>query len=133
MRSESCNLSNTHLEVFLPSSIEGVLCDVRPPSTFVVIAAQWPAWLVTLIALHLPIRVAYFPSKYHCYFKSKEVITCANTFELLKTVVDPTVIYLVSGAVQFVDKLRSWIGELGIQRSIISLEIHRRGLSRAGI
>ena len=113
--------------------IEGVLCGVQLPGKFIVIAAQWPAWLVTLIALHLPIQAAYFPSKYHCFFKSKDWVTCANTFKLLETVVDPTIIYLVSGSVHFVDKLRSWFGELGLQRSIISLEIHRRGSSRSEI
>ena len=39
----------------------GVLRRVVVKRTFVVIAAHWPSWLVTLIALDLPIQGAYFP------------------------------------------------------------------------
>ena len=39
----------------LPLSIEGVLRRVATAHKVVVIAAQWPSWLVTMIALDIPI------------------------------------------------------------------------------
>jgi len=57
----------------LPSFIEGVLRRIVSPPKVVVIAAQWPSWLVTLIALDIPIQEKYFPANYHSYFKSKNL------------------------------------------------------------
>ena len=51
-----------------PSSgaiLAGILRRVVVNHSFVVIAAQWPGWMVTLIALDLPIKGAYFPTAYH--------------------------------------------------------------------
>ena len=43
----------------------GVLRRVVVKHTFVVIAAQWLCWMVSLIALDLPIIAAYFSTVYH--------------------------------------------------------------------
>ena len=50
----------------LPTSIEGVLRRLATPRKLVVISAQWPSWLVTLLALGIPLQEAYFPANYHC-------------------------------------------------------------------
>ena len=120
--------------VDLPSTIAGVLRRVVVAHKLVVIAAQWPSWLVTLIALGIPFQEAYFPAIYHGYFKSKHsVCTWKTPLELLDNPVDMSAVYLVSGSLQFVRNLRSWFTTLGSQRMIVSLEIHRRGSSRKTI
>jgi hypothetical protein len=115
-------------EVVLPSTIAGVLRRVDITHKLVLIAAQWPSWLVTLIALGIPFQEAYFPATYHRYFKSKHLVcTWKTPLELLENRVDISAVYLVSGSLQFVRNLWSWFTKLGSQRMIVSLEIHWRG------
>ena len=114
----------------LPSVIEGVLLRIDSPPKVVIIAAQWPSWLVTLIALDIPIQEAYFPASYHIYFKSKNLnYTWKTPLDLLHASIDNDAIYLVLGAVQFVRKLWPWFAGGSAQRLIVSLEIHFRGAS----
>jgi hypothetical protein len=109
----------------LPSAIKvGVLLRVAVAHKVIVIAAQWPSWLVTTIALDIPIQEAYFPSKYHRYFKSKnENSTWMTPLDLSSTSVDNRAVYLVSGAVKFVQKLQAWFTGESSQRLIVSLEM----------
>ena len=120
---------------YSPSSgaiLAGILRRVVVNHSFVVIAAQWPGWMVTLIALDLPIKGAYFPTAYHRYFKSKaSVCTWNSPVDLLHATADNNVIYLVSGTVQFIQKIRPWLTDSVAQRSIVSLEVHLRGSSRS--
>jgi hypothetical protein len=114
----------------LPTFIEGVLRQVATPRKMVVILSQWPSWLVTLIALDIPIQEAYFPANYHCYFKTKNSVYKWKTpLDLLHALFDKEAIYLVSEAVQFVRKLRPWFAGGSAQRLIVSLEIHFCGAS----
>ena len=113
---------------FFSRPLQGLLRRVDVAHKLVVITAQWPSWLVTLIALGIPCQEAYFPAIYHCYFKTKHsVCTWKTPLELFDNRVDVAAVYLVSGLLQFVRNLRSWVTELGSQRMIVSLEIHWRG------
>ena len=70
-------------------AIVGVLRQVVVKHTFVVIGAQWLSWMVTMIALDLPIQAAYFPKVHHRYFKSKTSVSTWNSpAELLHATVD---------------------------------------------
>ena len=101
----------------LPSVIEGVLRRISSPPKMVIIAAQWPGWLVALIALVIPIQEAYFPAAYHSFFKPKNGnYTWKTPLELLCAPRDNKAIYLVSGAVQFARKLLPWFAGGSAQR-----------------
>ena len=114
----------------LPTFIEGVLRQVATPRKMVVILSQWPSWLVTLIALDIPIQEAYFPANYHCYFKTKNsVYKWKNPLDLLHASIDKEVIYIFLGTVQYVSKLQSWFSGGSSQRLIVSLETQFRGAS----
>ena len=115
----------------LPSVIDGVLRPISSPPKMVIIAAQWPGWLVALIALGIPIQEAYFPAVYHSFFKPKNVnYTWKTPLDLLCAPRDDEAIYLVLGAVQFVRKLLPWFAGGSAQRLIVSLEVHFRGTLR---
>ena len=117
-----------------PRSIAGRLQRINPSCTFVVIAANWPSWLVSLIALGLPVQGAFFPARYHCYFKSKNPLSLwMPTLDLFQALVDCSAVYLVSGTVSFVRSLLPWFGERGLQRVIVSLEVQRREVSRSSL
>jgi hypothetical protein len=116
----------------LPLTIEGALRRVSASHRLVVIAGQWPSWLVSLVALDLPIQAAYFPLEHHRYFKPKNPVTSwMPPLTLFHGSVDVDAIYLVSGTVKFVRKLRPWFTGLSSQRLIVSLESHLRGASRS--
>lgn len=92
----------------LPMLIEGRLQQISSDCKVVVIAENWPSWLVTLIALDIPNQAAYFSKAYHCYFKSKYEISqwqWSVVSDLVRTLVDHSVFYLVSGDLRFVQKL----------------------------
>ena len=110
----------------LPSLIEGELCRVSITHKCVVVAAQWPSWLVTLRALDLPVHDTYFPEAHHCYFKAKDSVCQWKTpLDLYSSPLDTTAIYLISGTSQFVGKMQPWLS--GSQRVMVSLEVHRLG------
>jgi hypothetical protein len=52
--------------------IASVLRFITPPTSFVVVAGDWPGSLISLLALNLPIRGAFFPVRFHEYFKSSK-------------------------------------------------------------
>jgi hypothetical protein len=56
-------------------TIEGVLRRVITDSKIVIIAENWPCWLVSSTALKLPVQGAYFPVLYHGYFKPKDSVS----------------------------------------------------------
>ena len=110
----------------------GVLRWVVVKHTFVVIAAHWPSWLVTLIALDLPIQGAYFPKVHRRYFKSKtSVCLWDSPAEVILATANKNIIYLVSGTVPFIQKLRTCFTDIVACRSIMSLEVHLRGYLRS--
>jgi hypothetical protein len=44
---------------------------IRPPHPFVVVLQGWPSCLITLLSFRLSITAAFFPCKWHWYFKPK--------------------------------------------------------------
>ena len=116
----------------LPTSIEGCVQRLCTDFTVVVIAENWPSWLVMVIALDIPIQAGYFPSAYHCYFKPKyEISQWMSVTDLVGRPVDGSITYLVSGSLTFVLKLASWLGDVGLSWSIVSIEFPRRNISRS--
>lgn len=57
------------------SVIRGALRPIKPPLPLLIIAQQWPSWLVVALAHDLPIAGAYFPAKLHRHFKPKSGLT----------------------------------------------------------
>jgi hypothetical protein len=53
----------------------GVAWGLSPPFPFVVIAGGWPSELIAVLLLDLPLLGAYFPTKFHRYFKPRGVVT----------------------------------------------------------
>ena len=114
----------------LPSIIEGVLRRISPPPKVVIVAAQWPSWLVALSSLDSPFQEAYFPAVYHRYLKPKDLNYSWKTpLDVLRAPIDAEAIYLVLGDVRFVHKLHPWLAGGNAQRLIVSLEIHFCGAS----
>jgi hypothetical protein len=100
----------------------------------VIIAAQWPSWLVALNALEIPIQAAYFPADYHIYFKiNNSDYAWKSPLDVLRAPFNDDAIYLLSGDVQFARKLRSYFAGQRAQRLILSLETHFRGTSRSSL
>ena len=50
------------------SVFDGVLSKVVPPEPLIIIAQGWPSFLVSALAMDLPIAGAFFPASLHCYF-----------------------------------------------------------------
>ena len=108
--------------------VEGVLRRVVTDAKMVIIAENWPCWLVSAIALRLPLLGAYFPVLYHGYFKPKNsVSTWMTVFDLLQTTVDCDAVYLISGNAAFIRKLAPWFSDVGFHRSIVVMERCSRG------
>jgi hypothetical protein len=75
-----------------------------PPALFVVVAGDWPGSLVSLLLLDLPIQGAYFPTKYHGYFKLSKYrdIPWHSTIAFQGVHEDMgNVIYVLSGSIDF--------------------------------
>ena len=109
----------------LPTMIEGHVQCLSADFTVVVIAENWPSWLVMVVALDIPIQAAYFPSAYHCYFKPKnEIIKWMVVKDFVGRSVDRSVTYLVSGCLNFMHKITAWLGDVGLSRSIMAIEFH---------
>eukprot|EP00984_Skeletonema_dohrnii_P020225 scaffold9792_cov129-Skeletonema_dohrnii-CCMP3373.AAC.2 len=50
------------------SVIDGVLSKVVPPEPLIIFAQGWPSFLISALAMDLPIAGAFFPASFHCYF-----------------------------------------------------------------
>jgi hypothetical protein len=48
---------------------------MHPPALFVTVAGGWPASLISVLALKLPLWAAFFPKDHHRCFKSKTQVT----------------------------------------------------------
>ena len=121
-------------EVVHTKLVEGVLRRVVTDAKMVIIAENWPCWLVSAIALRLPLLGAYFPVLYHGYFKPKNsVSTWMTVFDLLQTTVDCDAVYLISGNADFIRKLAPWFSDVGFHRAIVVMERCSRGESRSSL
>ena len=94
--------------------IASVLRLITPPTSFVVVARDWPGSLISLLALNLPIQGAFFPVRFHEYFKSSKYQVTS-----WKSVADYTTqIFLLSGGVFFLKRVLGLLG--GCQRVIVT-------------
>ena len=107
-----------------------VLHLITPPTSFVVVAGDWPGSLISLLALNLPIQGAFFPARFHEYFKSSkyQVISWKSVADFHGTGNDTTPIFLLSGVFTF---LKQVLGMLAgsQERVIITFDVTRQGAS----
>ena len=73
------------------------------PFPFVLVAGSWPSDLIAARSLDLPILGAYFPARYHRFFKPKGVITSWFTPSDVPSSLPEGTGLLLSGSATFVD------------------------------
>lgn len=110
----------------LPRLISGIVRGLEASFPFIVVAGGWPSALLAILSLGLPLVGAYFPPRFHRYFKPKGGVTSWFTPSELNTTRLPAGVgLLVSGSERFIDGI---MGTVGPTRRIIALvEISLRG------
>ncbi len=100
-----------------------VLRVVTLPARFIIVSGDWPTSLVSVLALGLPLKDAYFPKIYHGYFNSSKTLvgswTSVANFTADKF--DRGAVYLVSGGVDFLQ--RTLLLLRGSQQVIITVDV----------
>ena len=87
----------------------GVARQLSPPFPFVVVSGGWPNDLLAVLSLGLPLLGAYFPSKFHQYFKPRvEVLKWSVPSEVKKCQFSEGTVWLISGSRQFIDGIISF-------------------------
>jgi hypothetical protein len=111
--------------------ILSVLRLITPPTSFVVIAGDWPGSLILLLALNLPIQEAFFPVRFHDYFKSSkyQVTSWKSVADFHGPEDYTTQIFLLSGEVSFLKRVLGLLG--GCQRVIGTFDVTRQDASRS--
>ena len=110
----------------LPCLILGVVRGLAVAFPFIVVAGGWPSALLAILSLGLPLVGAYFPSRFHRYFKPKGGVTSWFTPSALNTTSLPAGVgLLVSGSKRFINGIMGAVGPT--QRIIASAEISLRG------
>ena len=109
--------------------ISSVLRLITPPTSFVVVAGDWPGFLILLLALNLPIQGAFFPARFHEYFKSfkYQVTSWHSVADFHGPGNNTTPIFLLSGGVTFLQRVL--IVLVGSQRVIITFDVTCQGAS----
>ena len=99
--------------------ILGIVRGLAVSFPFIVVAGGWPSAFMAIISLGLPLVGAYFPPKFHRYFKLKGGVTSWFTPSALKTTRLPEGVgLLLSGSEQFINGI---MGTVGPTRRIIAL------------
>jgi hypothetical protein len=96
----------------------------------VVVAQHWPASLILILALGLPLHLGYFPTKLHRYFNTptkQGVMAWQSTREFCAPFADNSFVYLLSGVSGFLQWLLPLFGDH--QRVIVTVEFPRRAAS----
>ncbi len=84
---------------------------LNAPFPLVVVAGGWPSELIAVLSLCLTLLGAYFPSKFHRYFKPKGGLTTWFVPSDVKcTVVPEEVGILVLGSLAFICEILAKIG-----------------------
>jgi hypothetical protein len=110
----------------LPRLISGVVRGLAVSFLLIVVAGGWPSALLAILSLGLPLVGAYFPSRFHCYFKPKGGVTSWFTPSALNTTSLPAGVgLLVSGSKRFINGIMGAVGPT--QRIIALVEISLRG------
>ncbi len=87
------------------SVIRGVLGTIRPSRPLLIVAQQWPSWLVVALAHNLPIAAAVFPQEFHRFFKPKSNLLWQTVESLQSHPIDTGVVGVISGTVIFIQKI----------------------------
>ncbi len=76
---------------------------MHPLALFVIVAGGWPASLISVLALKLPLRDAFFPKDIHWCFKSlkTQVTSWTSIAEFSAASITSDTIYLISGDLGF--------------------------------
>ena len=100
-----------------------VLRVVTPPDKLVIVSGNWPASLVSVLALGLPLQDAFFLKSYHGYFNSPKTMVSSWTSVLNFTAdkLDRGAVYLVSGGVDFLRRTLPLLGSL--QQLIVTVDV----------
>ena len=113
-----------------PMVVRERLRVVRPPHPFVVVTQGWPSVLVTILGMGLPLRGAFFPPRFHQYFKNPLNKSGINLF--YTNIQFPPVFHrkacitLVAGSCVFVEKTLAALHDT--KRVLVSFELEgRRG------
>ena len=110
----------------LPCLISGVVRGLAVSFPLIVVAGGWPSALLAILSLGLPLVGAYFPSRFHRYFKPKGGVTSRFTPSALNTTSLPAGVgLLVSGSERFINGIMGTVGPT--RRIIASVEISLRG------
>lgn len=110
--------------------IDGVLLQVVPPEPLIIIAQGWPSFLISALAMKLPIAGAYFPASFHEYFdktKSRD-LTWYTPDDLKPSLIGGTL--LVSGSLSFLQYIARRCQPTS---AIFCLEFRLRGTNRHAI
>jgi hypothetical protein len=106
----------------LPCLISGDVRGLEASFPFIVVAGAWPSALLAILSLSLPLVGAYFPPRFHRYFKPKGGVTSWFTPSELNTPRLPAGVgLLVSGSERFIDVIMGTVGPT--RRIIASVEI----------
>ena len=110
--------------------VREMLRVVRPLHPFVAVTQGWPSVLVTISGMGLPLRGAFFPPRFHQYFKNPLNKSGINLF--YTNIHFPPVFHrkacitLVAGSCVFVEKTLAALHDT--KRVLVSFELEvRRG------
>jgi len=97
------------------------LRGVTPPFPVLVLAERWPSALISVLALDLPIVAAYFPVRFHWYFKPRNKFMTWHATSLFTAALVPAGVgLLLSGSLGFLERT---LVDLALgQRVIVSVD-----------
>lgn len=94
------------------SVIRGSVVRFVLPFPLLIVSQVWPAWLVVAQAFDLPIAGAFFPTKLHRFFKSKDDLCWYSPDALERSPIRVGVIGVISGSIDFIRSMRSFVPDM---------------------
>lgn len=80
------------------------LRGVKSPFPVMVLAEKWPSALISVLALDLPLDAAYFPARFHQYFKPRDNVISWQAPNLFTAALMPVGTgLLLAGSVEFLE------------------------------
>ena len=115
--------------------ISGIVRAVDPPLPILIISGGWPSALISVLALGLPLKAAYFPSRFHQYFKPSkhQIMAWSSPLDFTSTTNLGKVCFVISGTVSFLRSILSELSGTCVARSIVSVEGSRRDATRSAL
>jgi len=99
----------------------------------VLVDEHWPSSHISVLALSLPVTAAYFPTKFHKYFKcnGNSGPAWSSTRDFRRGSADHDTIYLMSGSTDFLHRTLTALD--GSKRVIVTIDWIRRAASRSSL